>query len=114
MATLLNTDLFSSMMKEKRGSKGLRAVAEEIGEISAATLSRIEQGNLPDVDTFIRICKWLNVATDTFIISSVNEPQHELSNKDFVVSRLRADKTLSPEAAKTLIDVINHFYEARR
>ena len=114
MPSLLNSDLFSSMMKEKRGAKGLRAAAEEIGGISAATLSRIEQGNLPDVDSFIRICKWLNVATDTFIISSSDDPQSELSVKDIVVSRLRADKTLPPETAKTLIDVITHFYEARR
>ena len=102
------------MLKEKRSSKGLRAVAEEIGEISAATLSRIEQGNLPDVDSFIRICKWLGVPTDTFIISSDDGPQGKVSTKDIVVSRLRADRALSAEAAQTLIDVINYFYEARR
>ena len=114
MPSLLNTELFSSMMKEKRGSKGLRAAAEEIEGISAATLSRIEQGNLPDVDSFIRICKWLDVPTDTFIISSSDEPKSEVSPLDLFVAHLRADRTLSQDAARTLIDVINHFYNTAR
>lgn len=44
--------------KEKRGSEGIRATAATIG-ISPATLSRIENGHLPDLETFRRICEWL-------------------------------------------------------
>jgi transcriptional regulator with XRE-family HTH domain len=47
-------------IKEKRGDRGLREVANEIG-ISHATLSRIENGKLPDIETFKKICEWLNV-----------------------------------------------------
>ena len=60
------------MLKDKRGNKGLRAIAQEIGGVSFATLSRIEQGKIPDVDTFVKICKWLGVSTDTFIIGGEN------------------------------------------
>lgn len=35
-------------------------VCGEIG-ISKATLSRIERGSLPDIETFIKICNWLQV-----------------------------------------------------
>ena len=35
----------------------LRAAAKEIG-ISAATLSRIERGEKPDIDNFVKICIW--------------------------------------------------------
>lgn len=110
MPTLLNTELFSSMVSAKRGGIGLRTAAEEIGDISAATLSRIEQGNIPDVDTFIRICNWLGASTETFIVSESEPAKRNASTQDVVVAHLRADKTLDPAAARTLIDVINHFY----
>ncbi len=73
MPSTLNVDLFASAIKTKRGTKGLRETATEIGDVSSATLSRIEQGNLPDVETFIKICKWLNVSTDTFITGKRNQ-----------------------------------------
>ena len=47
-------------IKEKRGDRGLREVANEIG-ISHATISRIENGKSPDIETFKKICEWLNV-----------------------------------------------------
>lgn len=98
------------MVKAKRGSLGLRTAAEEIGDISAATLSRIEQGNIPDVDTFIRICGWLGTSTESFIVSEQETERRSASMQDVVVAHLRADKTLDPAAARTLVDVINHFY----
>lgn len=35
----------------------LRDMAHYVG-VSAATLSRIEQGKSPDVESFVRICAW--------------------------------------------------------
>ena len=45
-------------MRDARGAKGIRAAAVEIG-VSTATLSRIENGHLPDLETFRRVCEWL-------------------------------------------------------
>ena len=56
----------SAMIRKQRGERGLREVAQEIGEINASTLSRIEHGNLPDLATFLRICRWLGVSPDEF------------------------------------------------
>ena len=42
----------------KRGSRGVRAAAADVG-ISSATLSRVENGHMPDLETFAKICKWL-------------------------------------------------------
>jgi transcriptional regulator with XRE-family HTH domain len=108
MQSNLNTDLLAGMLKEKRGDKGLRAVADEIGNVSAATLSRIEQGKIPDVDTFIQICKWLNVSTDTFIISS--EKKKKVTNKEQVVAHLRAERELSKGTIDMLIRLIDTVY----
>jgi len=47
-------------LREKRGHRGIREVALEI-KISPATLSRVERGNLPDLETFKKICAWVGV-----------------------------------------------------
>jgi transcriptional regulator with XRE-family HTH domain len=111
MATTLNSDLLAGMIKEKRGEKGLREAASEIGDVSAATLSRIEQGKLPDVGTFIRICKWLGKPTDTFIDNPVEA--REQSNKDRIVAHLRADRELEPSTIKMLLKMIDMAYSTK-
>ncbi|WP_462251152.1 helix-turn-helix domain-containing protein [Ekhidna sp.] len=104
MASSIDSSKLSHMIKSKRGKQGLRAAAQEIG-ISAPTLSRIEQGNLPDIDTYVKICDWLNVSSDYFT-SGVPEQ----NTQDLVVTSLRADKTLSPETVESLVNFINLAY----
>ena len=111
MKSTLNTELLSSMLKQKRGKRGLRAVANEIGDVSFATLSRIEQEKIPDVDTFVKICKWLEVSTDTFIIKSGN--LDSASTKDIVIAHLRSEKTLSGETVNMLIQMIDIAYKTK-
>jgi transcriptional regulator with XRE-family HTH domain len=55
----LNIDELAKLVTARRGTLGVRAAAKEIG-ISPATLSRIENGHMPDLATFAEICKWLN------------------------------------------------------
>ena len=111
MESTLNTELLAGMLKNRRGDKGLRTVAEEIGGVSFATLSRIEQGKVPDVDTFIRICKWMNVTTDTFILS--NSKKKDVSTKEQVVAHLRAERELSKDTINMLIKMINMAYNTK-
>lgn len=111
MQSTLNTELLASMLKNKRGDKGLRAVADEIGEVSAATLSRIEQGKIPDVDTFIKICKWLGVTTDNFILGG--KKTKPVTNKEQVLAHLRADKELKKETVNMLIQMIDMAYKTK-
>lgn len=49
-----------SLLRERRGERGVRETAKEIG-VSAATLSRIENGKQPDLTTFPKICSWLQL-----------------------------------------------------
>lgn len=106
MANNLDTKKFSEMIKSKRGNQGLRALASEIG-VSASTLSRIEQGNLPDIDTYITLCEWLDVSTDFFVSKDPNQNVVTSSN---IIAHLRADKSLRPETAEALIQMINIAY----
>lgn len=106
---MLNSDLLSGMIKEKRGEKGLRETAVEIGGVSPATISRIEKGKIPDVDTFIKICKWLETSSDTFIINNKNNK--ESSNKELIVAHLRAEKELEKSTINMLLKMIDLAYE---
>lgn len=110
MTATLDTLKLSSMLKQKRGEKGLRTIAQEIGGVSASTLSRIEQGNVPDVDTFVRICKWLEVSMDEFS-DEIQENKNELSTKELILTHLRADRTLSKPTIEALAQMINLAYQ---
>ena len=113
MSNELNTGLLATMIKKKRGSMGLRDTAEEIGGISATTLSRIEQGKVPDVDTFLKVCRWLEMAPEKFATEPVRgsrKGETELSHQEVVVTNLRADKTLDKEVMKALVEMIQVAY----
>jgi transcriptional regulator with XRE-family HTH domain len=113
MTNTLNTSLLSSMIKSKRGNKGLRSVSAEIGELSAATLSRVEQGKVPDVDTFIKLCKWLDVKADSFIISNQAEQNKGISNKEVIIAHLRSETELDPETVNAIVKLVDIAYTKR-
>ncbi|WP_439516268.1 helix-turn-helix domain-containing protein [Sediminibacterium sp.] len=112
MNSTLNSELLASMIKSKRGKKGLRETADEINQetghkiISAATLSRIEQGNLPDVETFIRLCKWLRVSTDEFVTSK-DTVQKEITEKDKLVYQLRSSQELDADSINAMVAMVD-------
>lgn len=85
---------------EKRGGRGIREVASEIG-VSPATLSRVERGNLPDLDTFGKICKWLGIDPGEVLRvkpSTVRRPSVEV--------HFKKERELAPKTAHALADMI--------
>lgn len=61
---------------DRRGGRfgiSIRDAARESG-ISAATLSRIERGAVPDIDTFRSLCFWLGESADV-LLGLVSEDQ---------------------------------------
>lgn len=57
MTSLVNLGI---RLKRRRGVRAIREVAKEIG-ISHSTLSRLENGKLPDIETFKKVCEWLKI-----------------------------------------------------
>ena len=51
---------------------GLREFADSIG-VSAATLSRIERGGTPDLETFFKLCCWMGVDAKKFYVCKKNK-----------------------------------------
>ena len=105
----INTDALARQVRSKRGNTSLREAAKSIGDISIATLSRIEQGKDPDLSTYFKICTWLNVDADTFR-GSAGESIGQVDHKEEILYHLRADEVLSPEARETLQQVIQMAY----
>lgn len=105
------------MLRTKRGERGLRGIAEEIGGVSASTLSRIEQGNVPDLETFARICKWLGAPPSEFM-SDAKESKSaggaiaQESTPDIIETHLRADRVLPLETINALSEMIRVAYRA--
>lgn len=110
MPSTLNTEMLASAIKTKRGKKGLRETATEIGDISPATLSRVEQGNLPDVETFIKLCKWLGVSTDAFVKGD-KAAKKELSEKEKIVFQLRSSRELDPDSINAMIAMVDYAFK---
>jgi transcriptional regulator with XRE-family HTH domain len=55
----IKIDRLAQRIRERRAGKGVRETSKEIG-VSPATLSRVENGKIPDLETFGKICGWLN------------------------------------------------------
>jgi transcriptional regulator with XRE-family HTH domain len=51
-------DDLGAKVSQHRAQNPIRKAAAEIG-IGHATLSRIENGHIPDLETFAKICAWL-------------------------------------------------------
>jgi transcriptional regulator with XRE-family HTH domain len=89
------------MLAARRGERGVRAVAKEIG-ISHGTLSRVERGYMPDLETFSKICKWLDI--DAGEVLGCNPPQEPTAPN--VSVHFRKDQALPPKTAQALANMI--------
>jgi transcriptional regulator with XRE-family HTH domain len=91
---------FGRLMMAKRGSRGVRAAAMEAG-VSTATYSRVENGHMPDLKTFAKLCKWLGQDPRTFLgIESSSEDTPK------AVVHFKKKKTVPEETARALGDLI--------
>lgn len=85
---------------EKRAGRGIREVAAEIG-VSPATLSRVERGHLPDLETFGKVCKWLGIDP-----GEVLRVKPSVTTRPKVAVHFRKDRELAPRTARALAELI--------
>lgn len=91
---------FGLKLVEKRGATGVRETAKKIG-VSPATLSRVERGYLPDINTFKKICKWYKIDP-----SEVLEFKAVKSSKTRIAVNFRKDQAIKLETAEALAQMI--------
>jgi len=92
---------FGQLIADKRGSMGIRAAAAEAG-VSPATLSRVENGHMPDLETFAKICKWLGRDPREFL--GLNDNDAGSSRRSVV--HFKKNPTVSQETATALGELI--------
>ncbi len=110
----VNIHELATLVKSKRGKRGLREVAqqitEEFGEVSASTLSRVEQGKVPDLDVYMRLCRWLGASPGQFATKA--SEGMEMSTPEKIEAHLRADRELEPQQAEALAQMMRLAYDA--
>ncbi|NJO56523.1 MAG: helix-turn-helix transcriptional regulator [Rhodospirillales bacterium] len=117
MASEIDFVKLGAAVKARRGDKGLREAAEEIGDISPSTLSRIEGKRATDISmsTYLQLCDWLEVSPETFIQGYLEEAPPELDIPDTIELQLRASKELEPQTAQMLAEMFKAAYrEAKK
>ena len=93
--------VISKKLKDTRGKQGLRTVAKQM-KVSPATLSRVENGHVPDLETLSKICEWLGLGAD-FVLSN---PSAIVTKEPLLKVHFRKKKTLPPEAVSALAQLI--------
>ena len=117
--SLINTSELGRAIKRRREelAMSLRDVADAT-EVSASTLSRIENGTgKPDADNIARLTSWLDMPVDRVMkkqgtadnVEAVVYYPHE-ATPEIVEAHLRADKNLTPETAKALSELFRVAY----
>ncbi len=103
----LSPKTLGSLLQQKRGSMGIRAAAGEIG-ISPATLSRIENGSLPDLDTLQKACRWLGVDPASYF----GEPSRPAEAGDTALQVVfKKDRAISQRTSRALGKLIIAAYQ---
>ena len=92
-----------AIVRDKRGSRGLREVSAEVGT-SAPTLSRIESGKMPDLQTFGKLCRWLGA--DPASLLGVSQELSEPTAPYIATAHLKAKKEIDPATANALAHAI--------
>lgn len=98
-----NRELFAERVRSRRGERTLRDVAGEL-ELGIATLSRIENRKLPDVETFARLCQWMGDNPAIYLYP--DDPAAE----DAVTVQLRAAQAMSMGTSAALMELARAFY----
>lgn len=95
-------DLFAKRVREKRANRSLRDVAAEL-DIGIATLSRVENGRMPDLHNFGILCEWLGDNPAKYFILDARD------NSDLTI-QLRAAQAMSAETAGAFMEIIRAAY----
>lgn len=107
----LDVSTLATLVRSKRAGRGLREVADEIGEVSPSTLSRVENEKAPDMSTFLRLCDWLQVPPAQLLLDREGPAAALPDTSEQIELLLRSDSKLDPSTANTLAAIIKATYQ---
>jgi len=107
----LTPKTLGNLLQQKRGSMGIRAAAGEMG-ISPATLSRVENGSVPDLDTLRKVCRWLGIDPAEYFGPSSRRRTASDASLQVVFKKDRAISANTSKAlGKLIIEAYRQFSE---
>jgi len=105
---LIHVDALIAALDSERRAKNFswRQLAKEAG-VSPSTLTRMQQGKSPDVNTFSALTRWLHIPAERFY---ADQPEHPGRHEDpmaVISSLLRGKKKMNPKAVAALQELVN-------
>lgn len=98
-------ELGDALRAQRRARRlSLRDLADEIG-VSFNTLSRVERGHIPDLQNYRRIATWLDIPAESLLNPTSSTPE-------VIARHLRADETLTGDAAEQIASLVEEMYAA--
>ena len=98
----MDLNAFADAISARRGALGIRAAAKAAG-VSPATMSRVEGGHTPDMETFERLCAWLGADPRQFL----GGPHTEI----VAAVQFKKAAAVRPETARALGELVTAVFE---
>jgi transcriptional regulator with XRE-family HTH domain len=108
----LDVDALVGALDAKRQGLGMswRKLAVEAG-VSPSTLTRIQQGKSPDVNTFAALTDWLQMPAEEFTLDPRRARPDQPHPMAVVSTLLRGKKKMSPRALEALQELVSAAYK---
>jgi len=105
---LIDVDAMIAALDSERRAKNLswRQIAKSAG-VSPSTLTRMQQGKSPDVNTFTALSRWLNIPAEKFYMDKLRPIQGTQDPMAVVSTLLRGHKKMNPKALAALQELVN-------
>jgi transcriptional regulator with XRE-family HTH domain len=106
--TQIDVETLVAALDAERRTRGLswRQLAKDAG-VSASTLTRMQQGKSPDVNTFSSLTRWLKIPAERFYVEqSQNTAAHD-DPMAVISTLLRGKKKMNPKALSALQELVN-------
>lgn len=98
--------LIAALDAQRKAQKlSWRKLAEKAG-VSASTLTRMQQGKLPDVNTFTRLTRWLKLPAEQFLKQAKSGQRGDPHPLAVASTLLRGKREMSPKAMEALEELV--------
>ena len=109
----LDVEALVAALDAQRQAKNIswRQLATKAG-VSQSTLTRMQQGKRPDVDTFASLVKWLGIPAERFLTSDTRTKRTAEAHPLAIASTyLHGKKEMSPETVHALEELVKAAYK---
>jgi transcriptional regulator with XRE-family HTH domain len=105
---LIHIDALIAALDSERKTRQLswRQLAKDAG-VSPSTLTRMQQGKSPDVNTFSALTTWLDIPAERFYADQPHQPASHEDPMAVISSLLRGKKKMNPKAMTALQELVN-------